>query len=248
MSKGRALKAFRHYAVGPLKAIGFEGPRGHFVRRQGAVTQIVELQYSIYGGRITANLGLDLEWLRPEIRWISPPALGPHAHDATRWVRVGLVGPERSDQWWRFDDAPESLEAAGLGLARAILDHGLPWMETESCAESFLRHAEDRRRRSSSERHPEGCFAEVRLVAAVHAWLGDRRAAEHYLGLARSLWPNEKARLQAARRAYRERHADSPAKIPRVPDLVRELERIIEPTRGASVFLPPSRPTRSRSG
>ncbi len=246
MSKAKALKAFRRRVVAPLKAAGFEGPRGHFVRRWGAVTQIIELQHSIYGGRMTANLGLDLEWLRPEIRWIPRPALGPHAHDAIRWVRVGLVSPERSDHWWSFEDDPDSLETAGDGLAEAILDHGLPWLEAESEQESFLRHAEERRRRSTSPRHPEGCFAELRLVAAVHAWRGDRAAAEHYAALARALWPTEKARLQAARRSYRERHANGPQRLPRVPDLLGELERLIVPTRAGSAFVPPARSLRSK--
>ena len=248
MSKAKALKAFRRYAVSPLKAAGFEGPRGHFVRRVGAVTQIVELQHSIYGGRITANLGLDLEWLRPEIRWIPRPVLGPHAHDAVRWIRIGLVGPEHADEWWSFQDDPESLEQAGVGLTQAIVEHGLPWLDEQSHGEFFLKHAEERRRRSKSDRNPHGSFAEVRLLAAVNAWLGNRKEAKRHLLLARRLWPTEKARLQAARRMYRQRHPQTQVRLARVPDLLRELERLIEPTRGASVFLPPARMVRSKSG
>ena len=243
MSKAKALRAFRRYAVGPLKAEGFEGPRGHFVRRLGSVTQIIELQHSIYGGRITANLGLDLEWLRPEVRWIPRPALGPHAHDAVRWVRVGLVGPEHADQWWDFED-PDSLEAAGGALAEAIIEYGLPWLDAHSQQDSFLRHAEERIRRSRSDRHPDGRFAELRLVAAVHAWRGERAKAKRYLKLARRLWPLEKERLQEARRSYRDRHPSGPGRLARVPDLLGELERLIEPTRAASAFRPPARPAR----
>ena len=248
MSKAKALKAFRSHVVAPLKAAGFAGPRGHFVRRLGAVTQIVELQHSIYGGRMTANLGLDLEWLRPEIRWIPRPALGPHAHDAIRWIRVGLVGPDSTDRWWSFQEGVESLEAAGEGLAHAVVRHGLPWLEAQSRAESFLRHAEERCRRSCSKRHPHGCFAELRLLAAIHAWLGEQAEAERYVDLARDLWPTEKARLQAARKIYRERHRDGARRMPRVPDLMRELERLIEPTRAASAFQAPPRASRSKTG
>ena len=248
MSKAKALRAFRRHVAASLKAAGFEGPRGHFVRRLGAVTQVVELQHSIYGGRITANLGLDLEWLRPEIRWLPRPAIGPHAHDATRWVRVGLVGPDRADRWWAFQDDPESLEAAGFGLASAIIEHGLPWLESHSGMDAFLEHAKERRARSRSDRHPQGCFSELRLLAAVHAWRGNTSQAERCLKIARKLWPVEKARLQAARKSYRERHPNEPQRIPRVPDLVRELERIIEPTRAASAFQAPSRAARLKSG
>ncbi len=240
MSKAKALRAFRRYVAAPLKAAGFEGPRGHFVRRVGAVTQIVELQHSIYGGRMTANLGLDLEWLRPEIRWIPRPSLGPHAHDAVRWIRVGLVGTDPADRWWSFLNDPESLEQAGQGLAAAILQDGLPWLDGESRAEAFLQHAEERRRRSLSQQFPHGCFPELRLLAAIHAWLGDRVEASRYFDLARGQWPVEKARLQAARRTYRERHPDAAERLARVPDLLGELGRLIEPTRGASAFQAPT--------
>ncbi|MEL7369945.1 MAG: DUF4304 domain-containing protein [Myxococcota bacterium] len=247
MSKAKATRAFRRHAAACLKAAGFVGPRGHFVRRDGAVTQIVELQHSVYGGRITANLGLDLEWLRPEIRWIPRPQLGPHAHDAIRWIRIGLAGPDRRDQWWSFQEDEETLEKAGRALAQAVMEHGIPWLEAQSGGRSFLRHAEERHRRSCSDAHPEGGFPEVRLLAAINAWVGDYGEARRFLELARPMWPQEKARLQAARRVYRDRQVEG-AKLPRVPDLLKELERLTEPTKGGSVFQAPRRAPRSRSG
>lgn len=236
MCKQEVVQVFRELAAPDLRGRGFVGRQGHFIRRVGAVTQVVELQHSIYGGRVTANLGLGLEWLPPQIRWITPSSLGPHAHDCVRWVRLGLVSPARADTWWSYTDEEGSAEQA-VGLLRDILmRHGLAWLETESSQEAFLRHAEGRLERSKSQRHPKGCFPELRTMAAVCAWSGDLVAARRYRDRAVKLWEEEKARLHAARGVYLERHHKPDQPLAGVPDLIKELEVIISPTTDDSPF------------
>lgn len=242
-AKSAVVAAFRRHCSPALKAQGFVGSRGHFVRRQGAVTQVIELQHSIYGGRITANLGLDLEWLRPLVRWIPQPALGPHAHDATRWVRIGIVSPAKADVWWSYADETESVDDACRNLARAILEYGVRWMESESAREAFLQYAQEKLVRSQSPVRPHGSFLELRLMAAVCAWRGEFASAHEHAAHAAQLWTEERERLVNARKIYKKRHP-SDVRLVGVPNLVRELERIISPTTGARAFSPPARKKR----
>lgn len=243
------LRAFRRRAAAQLRAAGFFGPKGHLLRRRGAVTQIIELQHSVYGGRVTANLGVDLEWLKPNIRWIPRPELGPHAHDATRWVRLGLVSPEAKDTWWAFTDEAGSVEEAVEGLAQSLLSHGLPWFEGASAPEAFLTHAEERLRRSQTADRPQGGYMELRLMAAISAWRGAESEAAALASLAAAEWEAERRRLTEARALYRAHFADKGARLARVPDLQAELVALISPTTDEPVFLASAaapKPRRSR--
>lgn len=235
MARKRVVQAFRELAAPRLRSEGFVGRQGHFVRRAGAVTQVVELQHSVYGGRLTANLGLGLEWLCPQLPWVRAPSLGPHAHDCIRWIRLGLVSPARADTWWSYEDSEQSAQDAVHALSEVLLVHGLPWLEIESTEQAFLRYAHDKLERSKSRRHPDGCFPELRLMAAVCAWSEDVEAASRYAGLARELWDEERARLATARSVYARRHPDRES-LARVPDLLDELEQLTSTTRGEASF------------
>lgn len=241
MSKSKVVAAFRRHAGPALKAQGFSGGRGHYVRRQGAVTQVIELQHSIYGGRVTANLGLDLEWLKPYVRWIPSPDLGPHAHDATRWVRVGIVSPAKADVWWSFGDESE-IDECCKHLARAVLEYGVPWLDAKSSRDAFRAYAEEKLVRSQSSMRPHGSFLELRLMSAICAWRGEATLATQHAEWAAELWGEERERLVNARTLYKKRHPEQP-RLVGVPNLVRELERLIAPT-SARVFLPPAKKKR----
>ena len=227
---GRVLKPRLH-------AQGFDGAGGHYVRRTSGVVEVIEAQHSIYGTRITANLGLDLSWLNPLIRWIPRPQLGPHAHDCIRWIRLGLVDEARTDRWWTYDEESSlSLEHAADELAKHVLGPGLKWFEHERGTEAFLRHAERCRERSRSRLQPEGGYLELRLLAVVHAWRGNFRVAQAVCASARDQWEAERARLTMARKIYHRRHPEAFDHLPPVPNLQRELEDITEPTTGARVL------------
>lgn len=247
MARKEVVAAFREAVAPRLRAEGFVGRQGHYLRRQGAVTQVVELQHSVYGGRLTANLGLGLEWLAPQLPWVRAPTLGPHAHDCIRWVRLGLVSPARADTWWSFTDEDGSPEAAVEGLGRALIEHGLPWLDAESSEQAFLRYAKEKLDRSKSRRHPKGCFPELRLMAAVSAWSEDEAAAQRYAKLARKLWAEERERLANARQLYLHRHPDRAPELEPVPDLLEELEQLTSPTTGSSPFSAEGARRRSRS-
>ncbi|MCK6548072.1 DUF4304 domain-containing protein [Myxococcota bacterium] len=244
------IRAFRTLVEPELAKLGFSGEEGHLVRRIDGLTHVIELQHSIYGGRVTANLGLDLECLKPLVRWIDPPALGPHAHDATRWVRIGMVRPERADQWWSFSpDSSDETTRAAKACGRAILDHGVPWLDAEATPDAFLGWATARVERSKTPARPDGSFLDLRLMAAILAWQGRLDEARSWIDRARGAWPEERARLVDARRTYADKHRDGQA-LADVPDLVAELEALIEPTTASSAPADgPSRgrPRRSRS-
>jgi hypothetical protein len=231
LDRRRFLDAFESRVAPELRRRGFDGAEGHFVRRRDDVTQVVELQLSIYGFRVTANLGLDLAWLEPAVRWVHPPKIGPHAHEAVRWVRLGIAGSTGRDHWWSFEDE-ENLALALAELESEILLSGVQWLERESDRSAFLRDAEARVDRSKGPRHPEGRFAELRLLAAVLAWNGRvdeaRRAAEH----ARACWDEERQKLSKALTHFSNRYPSSDGRAPTVPDLARELDRLISPTTG----------------
>lgn len=229
MTRALVTEAFREFGAPHLRSVGFVGRGGHFVRRQGAVTQVVELQHSVYGGRVTVNLGLGLEWLRPHIRWIRAPQLGPHAHDCTRWIRLGLVSPARADTWWSFGEDEDRLVDAVQAMSGTLIDHGLPWLEEYSARESFLRYAHDKLERSRSPHRPRGSFLELRLMAAICAWCGDTRTAKRHAQAAAKLWPTESDRLQQARETYLRKHSSDKAALPGVPELLDELRGLIEP-------------------
>ena len=244
--KQEVLAAFRRLVEPMLRERGFVGRRGHLLRRVGGVTQIVEIQHSIYGERFTANLGLDLEWLKPTIRWIARPAVGPHAHDCVRWIRMGLTAPEKSDRWWSYGGESEGLEAAMNSLAGSIATSGVNWFDEHSSPASFIDYAREQMERSRSDRHPDGGFVELRLMAAVLAWEGDRDQAMKLANRLRAIWSEERDRLEKARASYKKKHPGQ-GRLPAVPNLVSELDEIISPTTGESPFVARSPSSRRKS-
>jgi hypothetical protein len=244
--KQEVLAAFRQWVEPLLRDRGFGGRRGHMLRRTEGVTQIVELQHSIYGERFTANLGLDLEWLKPTIRWIARPAVGPHAHDCIRWIRIGLCAPEKADRWWSYGAESEGLEAAMKALALTLEQNAIAWIDEQSDPSSFIEHAREQMERSRSERHPDGGFFELRLMAAVLAWNDDREQAMKYANRARAIWNEERDRLEKARQIYKKKHPGG-GRLPGVPNLLHELEELISPTKGEDPFVARSPSSRRRS-
>jgi hypothetical protein len=146
-----------------------------------------------------------------------------------------MVGPEEADRWWSFSEAEShTCEEAALGLGDAVIGHGLRWLDIEAAGPSFLNHAEDRVALSRSPRHPQGRFAELRVLAAVQAWNGLHEDARITAELARACWAEEKARLLRARTHYRANIAPQGARVSSVPDLVSELDRLIDPSQSAT--------------
>lgn len=212
-----------------LEPEGFTYRGAHFVRRQPGLTEVVEAQHSIYGTRVTANLGLDLDALPPVIRWIPRPELGPHAHDCVRWLRIGLAGAERGDRWWAYDpEDRDSLERAAAALAGEVSGPGVGWLRREQHPDAFLEHAERAVARSRNSVQPEGGYLELRMLAAVHAWRGDRSKGRAVCDLARSVWPGERERLVQARTIYARRHPGATDPLSPVPPLQDELEALCE--------------------
>jgi hypothetical protein len=231
MAQQAILQAFRALVEPELKARAFRGRRGHLCRELGGVTQIVELQHSIYGGRVTANLGLNLDFLKPLVRWITAPTIGPHAHDSTRWIRIGLVRPEHVDCWWTFEAQKEDAAAeAALGLGRAVLDHGLPWLDRETTPGAFLGYANARLERSRTIERPHGSYLDLRLLAAVLAWNGEIAQARVVAERAAMSWQEERLRLVQARAEYRRKNPRNARRVPSVPDIQAELDQLISTT------------------
>ncbi len=246
MTQKRVLARFEAHIAPILEERGFEVAGGHCVRQQDAVVQVIELQHSIYGSRFTANLGLELAWLQPMVRWIPRPELGPHAHDCTRWVRLGLVGDGGDDTWWSFTDDTQSIKEAIEGLKQALLVDGCPWLTRQGEQAAFLHYARARLERTRTPDTPHGAFLELRLLAVVLAWSGAGDEAWSCVLKARALWDDEKRRLQHARALYKKEREKS--RLKGVPDLQAELEALIEPTRGGGVLAVAPKRRRSRSG
>lgn len=220
-----------------LEPEGFASDGGHFVRRRDLVTEVVEIQHSIYGSRITANLGLDLEFLAPLIRWIPRPVLGPHAHDCLRWLRIGLAGAERGDRWWSYDpEEPESFARTGQRLADEVAGPGRAWLERERHPDAFLGHVEKAVARSQNKVQPEGGYLELRAFAAVLAWRGEHGRSQLACAAAREAWAGEERRLRQARAIYARRHPDATTPLGPVPPLQDELEALCEPETGREVM------------
>jgi hypothetical protein len=248
MSRRTVLSAFKQIVEPELKRRGFRGRRGHFVTSEKGVTRVVELQHSIYGGRLTANLGLNLDVLKPLVRWIDAPDVGPHAHDSTRWIRIGLVRPDHVDCWWSFStDSEDGAEEAARGLGRAIIDHGLPWLDRESTPAAFLRFAEGKLERSISIERPHGSYLDLRLLAAVLAWNGDFGRAKLLAARARESWSEEQRRLVEARDDYRRKNPQLGNRIAPVPDIQAELDQLISTTTVSSKPASDPRAQRRRS-
>lgn len=233
-----------------LRDRGFAGRSGHLVRRTGrGVTEVIEIQHAVFGGRVTVNLGLELDCLKPLVRWLARPAVGPRAHESTRWTRIGSVLPEAVDRWWSFArTVPDASGVVIQQLRAAVLERGLAWLETERDPGAFLAFARERVARSRTEAHPEGSYLDLRLLAVVRAWRGEVAEARRVAAAARPLWPETRARLEAARTEYRKRQRGLGRRLPPVPDLQAELEGLIATTTAVRSSGEGARPRRSRSG
>ena len=225
-SKSQLAELFRDSVAPELRKRGFRGRGVHLVRTVESVQQVVELQHSIYGARFTVNFGLDLSFLAPTATWIPRPALGPHAHDCVRWIRLRELLPDKEDRWWAYETAAERKQAVA-GLREAVLEHGLSWLEHESPAGRFYVHSKHRLERSKSPRRPYGRFEELRLHCAVCAWMDRWEEAEAALEDCRVEWPDEREHLEDARRHYLSQLGRRAREVPRVPDAIRGLEAFL---------------------
>src|SRR5688572_29776101 len=140
-----------------------------------------------------------------DLRWIPRPSVGPHAHDCIRWIRIGLCSPEKSDRWWSYGADSGGLEPAMLSLAEHLSGSGVQWIDRQSEPPNFIEYAREQMERSRSDRHPDGGFVELRLMAAVLAWHGDRDQALKFANRARAIWSEEKERLTKARQLYQKK-------------------------------------------
>ncbi len=223
--RARVQDAVAQRLSAQLVPLGFVVSGAHAVRRRGEGVEVVELQHAVYGPRITANLGLSLESLGSVLRWLPTLPFGPHAHECARWSRVSLAEAGGQDRWWTYES--DSVESAADALVDRIVATGVPWLEREGTQDAWLRHGLAAVSRTRSPRCPEGGFFELRLMSAVHAWRSEMDLARARFREAAALWPDERARLAAARAVYA-RRADRP--VSELPDLLAELQGLIGPT------------------
>lgn len=226
----RLTNLIRSVLVPMLEPAGFVHRELHFVRNEGEVIEVVEVQPSIYGSRFTVNFGLDLEFLEPLAPWIPRPKLGPHAQDCLRWIRLGELLPGQEDRWWSFE-SEHARQASGNEIASLVAKYGLKWLTRHRKKDAFFRHAEARLARSRSPRRPFGRFEELRLYCAIAAWTERDAEVANVVEACRRTWPAEREHLEEARRLFLA--ATGRRRAPKVPDGLSALLTYVESTRTA---------------
>jgi uncharacterized protein DUF4304 len=126
-----------------LKRLGFR-KNGNYYNRSAkdGLTQVVGFQsgraVSIFHGNFTVNLGVYVPCIA---KLEGNEARGRYVTDAHCEIRSRLsaVAALGEDRWWPLDDSASS---AGVEIAKALRDHGVPFLEQYSDFRSIIERFE----------------------------------------------------------------------------------------------------------
>jgi hypothetical protein len=117
-----------------LKNNGFKKKARNFYREYSDRVEVINVQASQWNegseGKFTINVGV----YYPEIAKIleAPPVSGaPKEYDCTVRERIGLLAPEKKDQWWHIDGSVNDLEISE-DIANQVENICLPWLSEMS--------------------------------------------------------------------------------------------------------------------
>lgn len=134
-----ALRAAQAPVTESLKRLGFRKTGNYYNRgAKDNLTQVVGFQsgqaVSIFHGNFTVNLGVYVPCIA-ELE--GNAARGRYITDACCEIRSRLsaVAALGEDRWWPLDD---SASATGAKIAKALLDHGVPFLERYSDYDSII--------------------------------------------------------------------------------------------------------------
>ena len=126
-----------------LKKNGFKKKARNFYREYSDRVEVINVQASQWNegneGKFTINVGV----YYPEISKIleAPPVRGaPKEYDCTVRERIGLLTPEKKDQWWHVDDSANDLEISE-NVANQVEKICLPWLSEMSDLENVKNYA-----------------------------------------------------------------------------------------------------------
>jgi hypothetical protein len=122
-----------------MRALGYRRAENYYNREASdGLIQVVGFQsgqaVSMFHGNFTVNLGVYVPCIA---RFEGNVPRGRYVTDAFCDIRSRLseVAGIGSDRWWPLDDSAPS---AGMEIARALLDHGAPFLEKYSSYDSII--------------------------------------------------------------------------------------------------------------
>jgi len=126
-----------------LRLLGFHKSGNYYNRSaKDDLIQVVGFQsgqaVSILHGSFTVNLGVYVPCLA---KLEGNEAKGRYVTDAHCEIRSRLseIAPIGKDQWWPLDDSASS---AGAKIAKALIDHGVPFLEKYADCNSIVERFE----------------------------------------------------------------------------------------------------------
>jgi hypothetical protein len=118
-----------------LRPLGFSRQNLAWNRRADGIVEVVSIQISKVGEIFTLNLGV----LDPEaytLCWGKPPSEFVDEADCTARVRLGFL-LKGKDTWWGDSD-----EQTLTGVASALLEEGLPFLEAHRSSAAIKEYLE----------------------------------------------------------------------------------------------------------
>ena len=132
-----AMKEIVIHVANALEPHGFKAKGSSFYRDSKDLISIINIQKSDKSSEfrlvITVNLGIYIKSIADN------PNMPPDIWSCQWQERIGFLLPEKRDVWWEINSFADASNVAET-LKRAIIDHGLPEIESKASVAKMLEY------------------------------------------------------------------------------------------------------------
>lgn len=161
-----------------LNPFGFKKVGDRFLRRQGQVTQVIEVQWSHWSDAqavsFTFNGGLYVPRVTSVLR-NRPDPKSPKLTDCCLSARIGMLTESSLDLWWSVaeGDSAEAFEQSLRGIQLALENAMVPFLERFKEPQAIARFLEQPTGVGADQIDPRAQGLRLAYAAALWSGLGD---------------------------------------------------------------------------
>ncbi len=187
--QAKARSAAVDSAAHALKPIGFAKAGDLFLRKQGQVTQLIEVQWSRWNDAqsisFTFNGGLYVPGVTSVLR-NRPEPTSPGLTDCCLSARIGMITESSLDLWWSVTegDSDEDYEQPRKEVRLALKEAMVPFLESFTEPRAFARFLEQPTGASAAHLDPRAQGLRLAYAGALWSAMGEVAECNRCLELA----------------------------------------------------------------